>query len=42
MAYLHCHTKGYGWSQDDFYSFKFDKRKLFFIGGYNPISKILE
>ena len=42
MAYLHCHTKGCGWSQDDFYSFKFDKRKLFFIGGYNPLSKILE
>ena len=42
MAYLHCHTKDCGWSQDDFYSFKFDKRKLFFIGGYNPISKILD
>ena len=42
MAYLHCHTKNCGWSQDDFYYFKFNKRKLFFIGGYNPISKILD
>jgi hypothetical protein len=30
MAYLHCHTKDCGWSQDDFY----DK-------WYNPITKIL-
>lgn len=29
MAYLHCHTKSCGWSQDDFYSLN-----------YNPISKI--
>ena len=29
MAYLHCHTKGCNWSQDDFYS------KL-----YNPLTKI--
>lgn len=29
MSYLHCHTKGCGWSQDDFYS----KR-------YNPFTKI--
>lgn len=31
MAYLHCHTKNCGWSQDDFYSFK-----------YNPFTKIIE
>ncbi len=29
MAYLHCHTKGCSWSQDDFYS-----------KSYNPITKI--
>lgn len=29
MAYLHCHTKGCGWSQDDFYT-----------KGYNPLTKI--
>ena len=31
MAYLHCHTKGCGWSQDDFYS-----------KSYNPITKIID
>lgn len=30
MAYLHCHTKGCNWSQDDFYSWR-----------YNPFTKIL-
>ena len=29
MSYLHCHTKGCGWSQDDFYSWR-----------YNPATKI--
>jgi hypothetical protein len=29
MAYLHCHTKGCRWSQDDFW----DKR-------YNPLTKL--
>ena len=29
MAYLHCHTKGCNWSQDDFYS-----------KSYNPLTKI--
>lgn len=28
MAYLHCHTKGCGWSQDDFWA-----------KGYNPLTK---
>ena len=27
--YLHCHTIGCNWSQDDFWSFK--------LGGYNPL-----
>ena len=29
MTYLHCHTKDCGWSQDDFYSMR-----------YNPLTKI--
>jgi len=44
MAYLHCHNCG--WSQDDFWNFKFQfknilkwQRRPF---GYNPISLILE
>lgn len=46
MAYLHCHTKGCGWSQDDFWDWtirwnkllKWKSRPL----GYNPLSLILE
>lgn len=29
MAYLHCHTKGCGWSQDDFWHRR-----------YNPLTKL--
>ena len=32
MAYLHCHTPGCGWSQDDFWS----------ESGWNPISAVKE
>lgn len=43
MSYLHCHTKGCGWSQDDFwnwkFTFKFWKPRAF---GYNPISLIID
>ncbi len=31
MAYLHCHTKGCGWSQDDFWTWR-----------YNPIRCALD
>jgi len=30
MSYLHCHTEGCNWSQDDFWS----------IGGWNPIRSV--
>jgi len=43
MAYLHCHTKGCGWSQDDFWdwewTYKFWKFRAF---GYNPLSCIID
>jgi hypothetical protein len=47
MAYLHCHTKGCNWSQDDFWDWKWEgvfrfwrwKHRPF---GYNPFSLILE
>lgn len=51
MAYLHCHTKGCGWSQDDFWDYTFTKKawKEFFKFqwgkrpfGYNPLSILLE
>ena len=51
MAYLHCHTKGCGWSQDDFWDFKFKIRyvpyrkswwKFRLDIGYNPISNMLD
>lgn len=50
MAYLHCHTKDCGWSQDDFWNFRPRFRwhlykkswwKLGFSIGYNPISRTL-
>ncbi len=47
MAYLHCHTKGCDWSQDDWWSFKICKGgywSLPFIKigmKYNPISVLL-
>jgi len=49
MAFLHCHTKNCGWSQDDFWDIKFRIKwksykkswwKLGFSIGYNPISKV--
>jgi Zn finger protein HypA/HybF involved in hydrogenase expression len=49
MAYLHCHTKDCGWSQDDFWdlrprfrwkSYKKSWWKLDFDIGYNPISRM--
>jgi hypothetical protein len=49
MAYLHCHNCG--WSQDDFWEYRFDKKawKEFFTFkwqkrpfGYNPHSILLE
>lgn len=51
MAYLHCHTKDCGWSQDDFWEYKFTWKawKQFFTFqwqkrpfGYNPFSILLE
>ena len=51
MAYLHCHTKDCGWSQDDFWHYNMDwknwKRFLAFRWltrpfGYNPFSILLE
>lgn len=41
MAYLHCHTKGCDWSQDDFWELKFNifSSRPF---GYNPLSLIIE
>lgn len=48
MAYLHCHTRGCGWGQDDWWSFKFGKYgywKLPFCKkygwAYNPFSLFL-
>ena len=42
MSYLHCHTKGCGWGQDDFWSFKLTSAGFkiipFLQMGYNPIS----
>lgn len=38
MAYLHCHTKGCGWSQDDFWSLR---GGYFWKIGYNPLSVFL-
>jgi len=49
MAYLHCHTKGCNWSQDDFWELKFRVHyykwreswwKYSFSIGYNPISRM--
>jgi len=51
MAYLHCHTKDCGWSQDDFWNYTFTKKtwKQFLTFqwqkrpfGYNPLSILLE
>lgn len=51
MAYLHCHTKDCGWSQDDFWDYRFTAKawKQFFTFqwqrrpfGYNPFSILLE
>jgi len=46
MAYLHCHTPKCDWSQDDFWYWKVEWKKLFKWGsrpfGYNPLSLILE
>lgn len=51
MAYLHCHTKDCGWSQDDFWeydwSWKAWKKFLTFKWSsrpfrYNPLSILLE
>ncbi len=51
MAYLHCHTKNCGWSQDDFWDYRFTAKawKQFFTFqwqrrpfGYNPFSILLE
>lgn len=46
MSYLHCHTKGCGWSQDDFWNWEIKWNKLFKWKsrpfGYNPLSFILE
>lgn len=51
MAYLHCHTKGCGWSQDDFWSYNWTWKALkdFLLlrwqkrsFGYNPFSILLE
>lgn len=51
MAYLHCHTVGCGWSQDDFwhYSYKWKDWKKFLTFkwsyrpfGYNPMSILIE
>lgn len=48
MAYLHCHTKDCGWSQDDFWELRFRftwkswRKSWWKLGlsiGYNPISK---
>ena len=48
MAYLHCHTKGCNWSQDDFWDLTFRIKwkswrkqwwKLGLSIGYNPISR---
>lgn len=50
MAYLHCHTKGCCWSQDDFWNFSFGKYGYFtfkigpiklFGWHYNPFSLFL-
>jgi hypothetical protein len=38
MAYLHCHTEGCGWSQDDFWNLK---GFYFWKIGYNPLSVFL-
>ncbi len=42
MAYLHCHTKFCGWSQDDFWDWSFGRHGYFSFGfismGYNPVS----
>lgn len=50
MAYLHCHTSGCHWEQDDFWDFtprvrwrKYEKRwwkKIGFSIGYNPVSRV--
>lgn len=44
MSYLHCHNCN--WSQDDFWTFKINYKKLFNWKsrpfGYNPLSLILE
>ena len=37
MAYLHCHTKGCCWSQDDWWDFSFGK----YGWAYNPFSVFL-
>lgn len=47
MSYLHCHTKGCDWSQDDFWSWDWSGLKRFWKWkyrpfGYNPFSLILE
>ena len=51
MAYLHCHTKGCGWSQDDFWNYNWTWKALkdFLLlrwqkrsFGYNPLSILLE
>ena len=47
MAYLHCHTKGCNWSQDDFWDWKWVGILGFWRWrhrpfGYNPFSMILE
>ena len=41
--YLHCHTKGCGWSQDDFWDFHFTlKFWKFRAFGYNPLSLMID
>lgn len=43
MSYLHCHTKGCNWSQDDWWDWKWSlKIWKFRCFGYNPISLILD
>ena len=45
MSYLHCHTKGCGWSQDDFWNWKFTLKFWKWNSrpfGYNPLSLIIE
>ena len=48
MAYLHCHTKNCGWSQDDFWDYHKPKKFMDIFQwqrrpfGYNPFSILLE